>query len=381
MARLKAKPKVKLSQTPKARSARRAVRREAAANDPAALTAPLTPKTLQTEIDASTRLKYGGQEKQIADQQRVSDEQQRRLGSWYDDYLNRFAATRASTAQGFQQAGQQIDQLAGTDTASSGSEDARKALSARQALIRSSAGTVAAQGANSNAYLADRERIGGLSKLQAQTGESNRKRMLGDQRRALEGEKGDYAVTLKRDARTSERNFGIANATLGLNQSKAATDAAAKKTDAKLKKVALKNTVSNTAADNALNDKKFASAAEKDAYQRKNHLGPYKLPAAKDPKAAKPLTDAQKRDRRKITTAKGQFEGPYKGNYRKYYDEGIAHGQEPALLHAGYELSKQGYIGSNTARQLRELGYTIPPKWRKRPGGPPSARATRGLPD
>lgn len=378
------------SQTPKAKAARRKER----ANDPAQLTQPLTPALLDKEIQAQTRIKYGGAEKALQDETRVSDAMHPRIDSWWGDYQAQIQRARQEQQQANLAAQGQVEQNVQRDTASSDSPEARQALLARQQQGRSYGSLIAGQGANQQVGLSEQDRITGLRKVQAHTDEDSRRRAIVAKLGALKGEEGDFGVSLRRDARASERNLLLQREALGLKAEDSAADRRIATKNANTNRLAAKSLdenreqgrkqkardraekVRHNRAEEKFKRTKFRSEQEKDAYARAHKVGAYKLPAAKGGKGGsggsgggkkpKALTRGDVEDRRKISAAKAQYEGQYKSNYRRYFNDGRAHNVDPAVLHAGYELSKQGFIGPNTARNLKRLGYRLPAGWTKR---------------
>lgn len=72
-----------------------------------------------------------------------------------------------------------------------------------------------------------------------------------------------------------------------------------------------------------------------------------------------------------ITTAQGVYQSKYRGNFAKYSRAMEREGYKGPIIHAGFEMANQGYIGPNTARSLRIIGVTVPAAWLR---GPSPAR-------
>lgn len=371
-AEIKRARKGKPSQTVKARTARRKARTTAAANDPAAVTAPLTAGTLKNEVDAAVRQKFGSTEQGLNDQARVSQFQtDRRIPDYYADYLKAIQNAQYSSAGAYDQAGQQVQgQIAG-DTASSGSAEAQQAAASRKTLLQSQANSTAAQKASSQTYFGGLQANSVLAKAQATDRESNRKDSILKQLAQTKQDEGDYATTLTRDARTSERNYDLQRETLGLNTAKAASDVTTKTLTAKLNAQAKK--AANDLARDSLGERtRHDQTNESIAQQRADQAGKPKKPTKKGlSEGAKKAIHAGRSD---ISRARALYEGVFKKNYKAYYNAGIG-AKKPlssAVLHAGYELSKQGYIGPHTTKELKAIGITVPSSWRRKP----SAAAT-----
>lgn len=259
------------------------------------LTAPLTPQRLKKETNAAARLRYGGEERELEGQQRASDAQQQRIGDWYGQYQRvvQDATARQQAAQ--QQANAAILALQGgtgattTPDVPAGGEaaaaDAQAAL-ARKASVGSFGAMLATQGANRDAFMADKGRIGAGDETQQHLDESGRRRTIDQGLQELMADKGAFKIAHRADARESERRYALERAAFGLQEQKLAVDTA-------LSRAAQRSLDSDRKQDNRrqrrqerrdnmeadrkyqLDVEKFGSAQAKERYQRRHKIGPY----------------------------------------------------------------------------------------------------------
>ena len=285
------------------------------------LTAPLTRQGLKQETNAATQLRYGGQQREIEGQQRVSDAQQGRIGDWYGDYQTKLAEATARQQVAQKTANDQIlalqaatgatttpDVPAGGEAATA---DAQAAL-ARKASVGSFGSMLATQGATRDAYMADKARIGQGDETQQHLDESGRRRTIDNALQELMADKGAFKVQYRADAREGERRNALEQAAFGLDEQKLAVDTA-------LSRAAQQSLDSDRKADNRrqrkqerrdnmendrkfqLDVEKFGSAEAKDRYQRAHGLGAYRKSTGgdKDGDGKPDLSPSEIRTRRK----------------------------------------------------------------------------------
>ena len=222
---------------------------EARRDDPNELVRPLSPYLLDQETKSALNLKYGGQERQLNDQLGASAAQQARIGSWYDDYKRQIQAseqrvaqanaeaqqtlagnaqrsTEADAANRQQIAAQQAQSAAmrGATTDPAAELKAAQAAAARRSTSDSQMALQTSQGTNARNFLIDRERIAEMAKVGAHEQESSRERAVRQALQALEGEKGDYALQYRAQARQNERQNLATLEALGINKEKAERD-------------------------------------------------------------------------------------------------------------------------------------------------------------
>jgi hypothetical protein len=242
-------------------------------DDPSAVTAPLTPRTLDTEAAAAARTKYQPQEDEFGAQQRVSAQQQTNIGNWFQQYQDAVAKAQGESAaydKGVQDAITARAAQAGTADPGA-TPEAQQAAAARKTSEDSFGAMLAAQGSAHNTYFADKGRIGAGEAAQQHINEAGRSATLAEGLRKLLGEKGDFVTQYKSTARDAERKNELERAAFNLDtqteQDKTATQAAQIKQDAKDKaaarSVSRKNTRDRLAASQQAADKKAAADANK----------------------------------------------------------------------------------------------------------------------
>lgn len=288
-------------------------KKRAQLDDPRGVTAPLTPRTLKRETKAAVRLRYGQEESALRGQVRASGQQQRNITDWYGQYQQAVEHARNATAEGYANAAAQIGQTANTSQASD--QTARQQMIAKMQADAASRGatvdpTIAATGqqaeasrrtgldeqqaatvrtgANQNAYLADVGRIGVGRTVQAHEQETSRKRAIKTQLAGLKGEKGDYAVQYRTNARNTERTNLATEAALGLKkkdlkQKIRQQGITNRQADARLSLTAAHNAALEAIAQQNANTSagRARTARQQEAYKRRNHLGTYARPQDK----------------------------------------------------------------------------------------------------
>lgn len=330
------------SQTPKAKQARRTARD----NDPAGVTAPLTPKTLRSEVDSAVRQRYGLSEQGLRDQVRVQTVQPSRIDSAYDAYVKALEGAAASSTAAYDRVARDTQGVADRDTAGSDSPEAQQALAARRALLQS--GVAAAGQGRASATQTGGERVaaGQLGRAQAQERQRNAGDALSQKLRELEQEKGDYANTLTRDARTAERNNQLQIATLGLNTTKAASDADAKKAQAAATRDAKKqaNALSKGNLDERIrHNRETEDATAAAAAKKKGHKGP--------------THDAKLTASNNLTRARSLLQQSWKVSGRtrsrtEYYDAIVNKGIPADIAKAAVELEFDGGVNNAVRGQI-----------------------------
>lgn len=179
------------------------------------------PTLREATVDAQrlADLQFGPQQQSLATQAASLD-------PWFQQYTQRVqgaqGAAQAQTqpviaqAQGYQaQTGAQLPP--GLDPSSPAYAQAQQAAQGRAAIAQ-----LGVNALQTNAQ-ATQDYFGGLATT-AQRELPQAKMAVGAQQRDLESRRGDAVRTFLSDARTNAQNFGIANATLGLNTTKAAAD-------------------------------------------------------------------------------------------------------------------------------------------------------------
>lgn len=265
----------------------------AAANDPAALTAPMTPKLLDTNVQAATAQAYAPQEQELADQAKVSDATAASIPSWFSDYRAAQAHATEQTKQAYagaaainQNAVNTTSQLSAQDQANNDAAmqaDAKtrgatvdpsiaamasQADAARRSVGDSQTALLGGIGATQTAYRSGQQVVGAGQQLRAQTDESARRRNIGVKRERLAKDKGNYAVTTRQKLIDSEHTKQLENKAFDLNTTKVQIDASqtaaalAERATADQASVAARNLATATSADTA--------AANRDAQAQRN---------------------------------------------------------------------------------------------------------------
>ncbi len=233
---------------------------------------PLTPlegKGFGEEVSKLQQLKYGGQERELQGERRISGAQQQNIGDWYGQYQRDLEGARVATQQGYQRAQSAVNTQANTGatqdeaqrvklnqeaqqqaairgTATSVAPEAQQASQARRALSGGFAGMIASHGASQNAYSGSLRRAGSAARVGAHQDEAKRARQIDKLSRDLQGEKGEYGVSLRGQLREGERKYALERQAFGLDVQKArdqtASQRAARRQAAKDKRASRKLT-------------------------------------------------------------------------------------------------------------------------------------------
>jgi hypothetical protein len=320
--------KVPTSQLPAKYQKMRALnQRLAARDDPNALTAPLTPRTLDQQVTANTNLQFGDSERDLQQRQQQAQALQTSIPQWFQDYQNALQHATDQTKQVYAAAaaGQQnmTNSTYGLDTAAAAQQqqamqadaairgttvDPKIAAEAQQAaLSRRSAGDIQTNltlglGATQASYRAGQQGVAAAQKLQAQTDQASRVAALGQESKSLAAKKGDYATTTRQKLIDSEHTKQLENKAFNLNQQKAADDTAIRTAGLKLdaKGLQLKQDVAD--ATQALNEAKLTNdtakiqIAQQNADTAKQRADAYATKQASTAKTAKASQGAARKD-------------------------------------------------------------------------------------
>lgn len=364
----------------------------------------LDEKTVDQIVGKTAYQKYHPAFQEIASQKRISDAQQKRLGDWYGQYQAAIGQAAKGTAEAYggavglvTGAGQQMAaqdetnrqalaqqqmadaQARGVTYSPANDVTAQQASGSRLAANNSYAGLLAAQGAADTTRLQQQAGVVVPGQLmQARTDEAARKRALEGKATDLLKEKGDYKVTLKDQKRENERKHQLELAAFNLKGSQAQQDYA----------VALAKYKAQQAKDK--------KALEKDAYQRKYGLGPYKPAASKGSgsgggskgsggsKATKPAKPSEAY-RKGVRLVQGGY-----GVYFRDLNSGLSMTQIATKLRsAGYsevaikaaaDLATKGRVTGPTAREfLDAYGTPLPIVYRTTGKYKPARRGSNVL--
>lgn len=242
------KPKVKPKPKPKAKAKPAAV---SPMDDPNALTAPLTPRTLEDQVTAQTNLYAGPATSEIAGERAVNQQMMTNIPAWYQEYQQALASARQNTAAAYASAlGQQqqtADSSSALDTTQRGALNSQlaadaatrgqtvdpsiaatgqQAAASRRGALDSQRNLTAGIGATEVAYRAGREVVGAGQKVKALEAEAQRGRNIDKSASELAIKKGDFATTTRQKLIDSEHQKQLENKAFDLNVAKA--DASAK---------------------------------------------------------------------------------------------------------------------------------------------------------
>lgn len=351
---------------------RAVARKRAALNDPARVVAPLTPRTLRREEEAAARLKYQPLERELA-------QRQVNIPSWFDQYKADVAARQQRMAEEATRIRAEVDARAAAQAPSSGSPEAQQAAEARRAQIQAFASNLGAQDVARGQYSTARQDVAEREKLAELLRARQQQTQLGQ-------EKADFRLQYRTEARERERKYGLERQAFGLNVAKAETEARSKRSQARARRQQQRQQQAKEQRRQMEADRKFrldlrkyGLQEAKDRYQKRHGLGPYKPPSSGrggGKKGGKKPTQAEYKGRQAILQAQQQYRN-FRGDYQKYLRSGRRHGVPLPIIHAGYELEKQGFVGPNTTRQLREIGIRVPSRWRRRPSRTPRRPGAR----
>ena len=243
--------KVPTSQLPaKYRAMRASNQRRAAANDPEALTAPLTPATLDARVAADTALYAAPAERELAGQRAVHGQMQAAVPVWYQDYRNSLAQATQRTQQAYgaalgvqqnvanttsaldAQQGAQLQQGMQADAAARGASvdpsiaaTAQQAATSRRAQMDAQQGLTAGLGAAQTGYRAGQEIVGAGQQLSASLDEAARGRNLDKAGDKLAVQKGQFATETRQKLIDAEHTKQLERKAFGLSVEKAKADA------------------------------------------------------------------------------------------------------------------------------------------------------------
>lgn len=238
-------------------------------------TEPVTGKRAQHIAGAEANQAYGDTQRQNAGMIRASKTQQANVGGWYDTFANEIAASRGEVAGAYDKANTAISgnmataatdntarnaalsaqdaqfaQLTGAPQNTSGPQTDSAAQGQRALYGAALAAPVAAQGANSYAYLTGQKNTAKGEGIYQKVQERKRRQSLQQDRKALLKEKGQYKVSKLDEIRAREQ--GRADEKWKVNKA------------FPLEKQAASENAADTAHDNAVADRN-ARTSEKNA--------------------------------------------------------------------------------------------------------------------
>lgn len=207
---------------------------------PPYLVGPLTAKSFKRERKAAVNQKFRPLQREVNSELGASDLTTARIPGYFQQYQQNLANLQSGTQAAYDKANQnfqglintagqqstaqqgQIQQraqadaaLRGTDVNPSVAADSVNGAAARQRATAAIGGSIAGQGANQYAYLADKQRIAGGEEINQLGAEAAHKVKLRDDARSLAAERGDFKAGYKTTARDDERKFYLSNKTIG----------------------------------------------------------------------------------------------------------------------------------------------------------------------
>jgi hypothetical protein len=304
------------------RSSRKAKARQ---KDLDAVTAPKGLSDIRRDANTASSLRYGGEERALG-------LQSQQVPAWFAAYRGQVAGVAQGVNAGYQKAVDEQRAQAAAQQATAGAQQ-KDAATAAQADAANRGATVdpgvqqqALQGANVNAS-AQNELATLLATQQAATGNyygglqaassaaqlGASQRVAGDQR-ALKADKGLYKSQYVSDARDKEHTKVLERQAYGLDVAKAQADVADDRADNRAARRKERLARRDKRRDQRLAEGKFRSDEEKDDYQRKNKLGPYK-PAAKPKGARTPAERRKSAERIKDVVGRWKLEARSEYNF------------------------------------------------------------------
>jgi hypothetical protein len=388
-------------------------KKTATLDDPAALTAPLTPRLLGEQVTAATDLAYSAPTQELQGQRGVNAQMQANIPGWFDGYqaslARATAVQQAATANAVAAQQNAANTTSALDTAQQGTQqaamaaDAQKrgasvdpqiAATAQQAAMarRGSAdaftGLTAGLGAATAGLAANREVVGAGQRVTAQQAERNVGLNLDKTARALATDKGNYATTFRQKLIDAEHTKTLENKAFGLNVEKAQADVAAKAASLEDKRRARvtsnRNADQSRAESKAIAEQRIAiaqradqRAASKDAAQRKSRTGPYAPSAGANVKDAygNSVKDRQRAqdayDRANLLAGALPAATARKQGVEKTAAFLSSKGLSALNARAAAEKLVHGKVSAATAAKLAKRGVGMtPPKAKVKAGNP-----------
>lgn len=310
--------------------------------------------------------------------QAISDQLNQRLGA-----ISAGAQTHVDQATADAQRAQSADVALRGEGLSGGGEErlaaelaAQRANGATTGQAFQSAGAIKGAAGESlqNEIGASRDLQGGETQRQLTNRLAATLAGIGSKKADIEGQRG--GLELQNLLKLRQSGFDNLATLRGLNikGEQIAQDAAQSERNAQLAVARINETSAHnkttekiSGGNLALSQAKFASATEKDAYQRLHNLGPYKPPAS--PKGAKE-PQASLNVKRQIGNAMSSYQRYLAAGHSLPWIAQHARKQNvpPDVLNAAADLANFGYILPAHQRILERAGVRIPADWKKRGG-------------
>jgi hypothetical protein len=235
-------------------------------NAPVVQGSSLTNRDVSRSATAGAEVKYGEPIRQGQSSIGQSEQAGKDMAGYFDDYQRKVAEAQGATAQIGKDTTAAISGLAGAfgtpDTAglsAGNAADAGNAAAVRHAILSNLGAVQTAQAGNANTYANQMANVVVPGqKLSAQASAAGKTQSLREQLAGLLKEKGTYKQQLQSDAVADEGKNVLAQQALGLDITKAATDAAAGR--ATRRETRRSNVASETAATQEVNAYGYSKA-------------------------------------------------------------------------------------------------------------------------
>jgi hypothetical protein len=269
------------------------------------VTAPKGMSDILRDSNTASSLRYGGEERALG-------LQQAQVPAWFAAHRAQVAGIAQGVNAGYQKAvdeqraAVQAQQTTATTQQAAAGKSSQADAEKRGATADPGVQQQALAGANVNAQ-AGNDMVGLLAAQQTAQGgyygglqaassaaELSQKGRVASDQRALQADKGLYRSQYVSDARDKEHTKVLERQAYGLDVAKASADAADDRADNRRDRQQTRRTNMEKDRQYRLDKAKLGDDRAKDAYQKRNKLGPYK-PAAtpKDPNARTPAERRQ----------------------------------------------------------------------------------------
>jgi hypothetical protein len=390
-----------------------AKKKTATLDDPAALTAPLTPRGLAEQVAAGTDLAYSAPTAELAGQRGVNAQMQANIPGWFDAYqaslARATAVQQAAVANAVAAQQNAADTTSALDTAQQGKQQAsmaadaqsrgatvdpqiaataQQAALARRGTMDAFTGLQAGLGAAATGLAANREVVGAGQRVTAQQAERNVGLNLDAAARTWATDTGNYATTFRQKLIDAEHTKQLENKAFGLDVEKAQADVAAKAATLEDRRrariTANRNADQSRAQAKTIADARIAisrradeRAAAKDAAQRKSRTGPYSPSAGANVKDAygNSVKDRQRAqdayDRANLLASALPVATARKQGVEKTAAFLSSKGLSALNARAAAEKLVHGKVSAATAAKLAKRGVGLtPPKAKVKAGNP-----------
>jgi hypothetical protein len=361
--------------------------RQVAANAPERLTEPLTPRGLQSELQAAETLQFQPEQRAIEGQRRISEQMGRNIPAWYANYQNAVAgaarwqnatnqqlqqgiATRtkatsdqdAAQRQALVQKEEESARMRGATVDPSVERTAQQASTARRASSDAFANQAGLQGQTQAAYLGHLYRIGAGQQTEELKREAGRRRLIEQENQDLQTRRGAFRTEYTQKARERERQYGLERAAFGLKESEAVAEVQDEKRRRRLERARIKET------RRAARERTATQRRGQDVTRRGQDLSHADRVAARNkpkgaPKGKSPFTPTQRRG------AKSKFEnalsfarqtGAKRGQGKQLVAALEGEGYDSLMAKAAAEQALYGGVSAATRNKIRKRYGFVP---------------------